>query len=228
MAAAPLYDQIGIGYRANRIPDARIGAQLHAALGDAVTVLNVGAGAGAYEPTDRRLLALEPSQVMLAQRPSGAAPAVCGFSDHLPFADGAFDAALAILTVHHWAHRAEGFAELARVSRRQVVFCFEPPVKNKHWLVADYLPEIEEIPVPADCTDGFQNAYWCRPERYLDPVARSNISTFATIPPDRVDAALRRLAADLADGTWHRRHGHLLDQPTSDGGYRLVVVDPVT
>ena len=241
------YDEIGRLYRKHRRPDPRIAAQVFAALGDARTVVNVGAGAGSYEPGDRDVVAVEPSAVMIAQRPAGAAPVIQGVAEALPLPSDRFDAALAVLTVHHWSDQAAGLAELARVSRRQVVLCFDLDVSHSNWIVADYLPElraiedarapspswiaeqlgpgsrIEVVPIPADCTDGFQNAYWRRPDAYLDPEVRACTSTLAVLDGAALQRGLGRLADDLATGTWRARHHDLLSQDTLDAGYRLVV-----
>jgi SAM-dependent methyltransferase len=238
-----LYDTIGTGYARTRRPDPRIAAQIHASLGDARTVVNVGAGAGSYEPTDRRVVAVEPSTVMLAQRPPGAAPAVQAVAEALPFADGTFDAATALLTMHHWTDQRRGVAELRRVAARTVMFTFDTDVVP--WVVADYLPEIvgqdkfrfppisevagwldadvQVVPVPRDCTDGFTAAYWARPEAYLDPAARNGTSAMRTLDPALVEAGMDRLRADLASGAWDARWGHLRDLPELDLGYRLLV-----
>ena len=241
-----LYDQIGVGYAAMRRPDPRIAAHIGAALGDARTVVNVGAGAGSYEPSDRDVVAVEPSAVMVAQRRPGSAPAVRGVADALPFPDAAFDAALAILTLHHWPSWRRGLAELRRVARRRVVLFTWDPACEGFWLVRDYFPEILEIdrprfpapaavseilgpvevrpvPVPADCTDGFLGAYWRRPAAYLDTGVRAAISVLAGVGDD--DPRLARLAADLASGAWERRNGPLLALSELDIGYRLVIAD---
>jgi SAM-dependent methyltransferase len=246
------YDRIGRLYRRHRRPDHRITARIERALRDARSVVNVGAGTGSYEPTTRRVVAVEPSAVMVAQRAPEAAPVVRAVAEALPFAAGEFDAALAVLTVHHWRDQAAGLSELRRVSRRQVVLCFDPAVNRAHWLVTDYLPElgdiedgrapapawvadvlggrggrthIEIVPVPADCTDGFQNAYWRRPEAYLDPGVQACASTLAVLDRAVLDRGLGRLADDLASGAWHARHGDLLGRDEFDGGYRLVVAE---
>ena len=191
-----LYDRIGQGYAAVRREDPRLAAAIHAALGDARTVVNVGAGAGSYEPRDRDVIAVEPSPVMLAQRPVGAAPAVQATAESLPFADGAFDAAMAVLSDHHWPDRAAGLRELKRVaSRRAVVLQCDLEPMMDFWLVRDYLTtfreagmpmaelaghlgaqRIEPVPIPHDCRDGFMHAYWRRPHAYLDPEVRAGIS----------------------------------------------------
>jgi SAM-dependent methyltransferase len=239
-----LYDAIGRDYAAHRRPDPRIAAAIRAALGPSESVVNVGAGAGSYEPDDRRVLAIEPSGAMIRQRRARAAPAVQASATHLPLRDGAVDAALAVLTVHHWPDRARGLRELARVARQRVVTLTWDPGFGGFWLVDDYFPEIVEIDrrifptldelagvlgpieitpvlVPHDCTDGFLGAYWRRPRVYLDDGARGAISTFSKI--DGVERSLGRLSRDLEDGTWTRRHGDLLALDALDLGYRLVV-----
>jgi SAM-dependent methyltransferase len=240
-----LYDAIGVGYRDVRRPDPRIERQLHAGLGGAVRVLNVGAGAGSYEPADRLVVAVEPSLAMIGQRRSGG-PVVRAVADRLPFADDAFDAAMAVLTVHHWPDPAAGLAEVRRVTRGPVVvLTFDRQVHAQQWLVTEYLPSMAELdpdlpspaaiaealgggtvdvlPVPRDCVDGFCHAWWRRPEAYLDPAVRAGISGIARLPGDVVELAMRRLADDLASGAWHRTHQDLLAQEEIDAGYRVVV-----
>jgi SAM-dependent methyltransferase len=209
-----------------------------------VTVVNVGAGTGSYEPRDRRVVAVEPSPTMIAQRPRDAAPAVVARAEALPLADGSVDAALAVLTVHHWSDQRRGLAELRRVAReRVVVLCWDPAFKSRFWLF-DYLPwqpaddpspplvlyeevlgppDVAPVPIPHDCADGFAAAFWRRPEAYLDPEVRRNISWLATQPPARLEPALARLADDLASGEWARRHADLLELDELDAGYRLLV-----
>ncbi len=242
--AQALYDTIGIGYSAYRRPDPRIAARIADALGSASTVLNVGAGAGSYEPADRRVVAVEPSGEMVRQRHPGTAPAVRASADHLPFRDGSFDAALAVLTIHHWPDWRAGLQEMRRIARHRLVILTWDPGHPGFWLVQDYFPEIVEmdlltmpaiaqmesvlgpvevrpVPVPADCTDGFLGGYWRRPERYLDDGARGAISAFAKLHGPR--PGLERLRADLADGAWNVRRGHLLALTEFDIGYRLIV-----
>jgi len=238
-----LYDQIGAGYNAHRRPDLRIGAAILDALGPACSVVNVGAGAGSYEPADRAVVAVEPSTAMIRQRPSGRAPVVQASATALPFRDGAFDAALAVLTVHHWPDRAQGLVELRRVARDRVVILTWDPESTGFWLVEDYFPalamdraifppleelrrilgpiEAHPLPIPHDCVDGFLGAYWRRPHAYLDPGVRGAISTFSKI--GEVEAGVARLRQDLEDGTWARRHGHLSTRSALDLGYRLIV-----
>jgi len=237
------YDTIGINYANLRQPDPRIEAAIGAALGDAVTVLNVGAGTGSYEPTDRAVTALEPSIEMIRQRPAGAAPVIRGFAEDLPFADSAFDAVMAVLTVHHWSDQPKGLAELRRVARGPTVILTFDPAHRGFWLT-DYLPEliridatqmppmsayaatlgpvqITPVPIPHDCADGFLAAYWRRPSAYLDPRIRAAISCFWAI--EDVEAKLEPLAHDLETGAWEARYGDLLGRESCDLGYRLVV-----
>jgi len=239
-----LYDAIGVGYGHHRRPDPRIAAAITDALDGADSLLNVGAGAGSYEPGDRAVVAVEPSLAMIRQRRAGSAPVVQASATHLPFPDAAFAASLAVLTVHHWPDRARGLAELSRVSRQRVVILTWDPAFSDFWLVDDYFPEIWTIDrpifpsidelgqalgrvecrpllVPHDCVDGFLGAYWRRPEAYLDPGVRGAMSTFAKIAG--VEPGVARLRRDLENGTWRRRHGHLLDLREIDLGYRLVI-----
>jgi SAM-dependent methyltransferase len=241
-----LYDRIGVGYAAVRREDPSIAAALHAALGDARTIVNVGAGTGSYEPRDRDVVAVEPSPAMLSQRPVGAAPAVQATAERLPFADGAFDAAMAILSDHHWPERAAGLRELRRVARRRaIVFQCELAAQvESFWLVRDYLTtfrpasmtiaelakhlgarRIEPVPIRHDCRDGFLSAYWRRPRAYLDPRVRDGISVFRLLPPEDVDHAIERLRADLESGEWARRNADILERDEMDLGYRLVIAE---
>jgi len=239
-----LYDEIGGGYRDYRRPDPRIASAISLALAGADTVLNVGAGTGSYEPADRSVIAVEPSLSMIRQRGAGAAPVIQAGATHLPFRDGAFAAALAVLTLHHWPDRAQGLAELARVARHRVVLLTWDPAAPNFWLVDDYFPalaaidrpifptidelrgafahmEVHALPIPHDCTDGFLGAYWRRPHAYLDPGVRGAMSTFTKL--DSLEPGLTRLRSDLDDGSWERRHGHLLPASDLDLGYRLVI-----
>jgi len=243
--AAPLYDGIGRAYARHRRPDPRVAAQIGRALGEARTILNVGAGTGSYEPPDRAVVAVEPSPVMAAQRPRGAAPVVRAVAESLPFADRSFDAALAVFTIHHWTDITGGLSEMARVARGVVVLTFDPVVHGQFWLF-DYVPEVNTIPsylgmhpdavaevigaqwiepvmIPADCVDGFNWAYWRRPERYLDSEVRACMSGLALLPDDLVARRMEQLRADIDDGTWHARHAELLEMDAIDGGLRLVV-----
>ena len=240
-----VYDRIGVTYAQTRRPDPRIDAAIRAALGGARSVVNVGAGSGSYEPLET-VLAVEPSAVMIAQRPAGLAPAVQATAEAIPLSDGAVDAALAVLTIHHWPDLARGFAEMRRVAGRIVVLTWDPSMARSFWLSREYLPDeavewdiarcppletvtrligpdaaVTPVPVPHDCTDGFFGAFWRRPEAYLDPVVRAGISNLAHFG-DALDPAFARLAADLDAGAWHRRHADLLELDELDLGYRIV------
>jgi SAM-dependent methyltransferase len=239
-----LYDQIGAKYSAHRRPDPRIAAAIVEALGPATSVVNVGAGAGSYEPTDRRVVGVEPSPAMIRQRPAGGAPVVQASATALPLQDRAFDAAMAVFTVHHWPDRARGLAELRRVARDRVVILTWDPDSSGFWLVDDYFPalvtidrdifpscgelegalgpiEVRPLPIPHDCVDGFLGAYWRRPHSYLDASVRGAISTFTKLGD--VEPGLARLRRDLEDGAWARRHGHLATRSELDLGYRVVI-----
>jgi len=246
MTPDPIYDAIGRGYAQQRRADPRIAAQIMAALGDARSVLNVGAGAGSYEPVDRAVVAVEPSTVMLGQRSPHAAPAVQARAEDLPFRDKSFDALMAVLTIHHWTDRAGGLAECARVACHRVLLLAWDPHADAFWLTRDYLPafaeadrrqfpsmawyacafgsgvrvEVMPVPVPRDCVDGFLGAYWARPGAYLDPAVQAGISSFSR---PGSEAGLAALRADLASGVWRARYGHLLHEHTRDIGYRLVI-----
>jgi SAM-dependent methyltransferase len=242
-----LYDRIGVTYTATRGEDPRLAAAIHDALGDAVTVVNVGAGTGSYEPAGRKVVAIEPSEVMIAQRPPDAAPAIIATAEALPLADASVDAAMAVLTDHHWADRAQGLREMRRVARlRAVVFQHDPAVAERFWLTRDYLPtflrrlrgkvladmmrplgdvEIRPVPIPHDCRDGFLAAHWRRPHAYLDPAVRAGISVFAMLPEDEVATAVQRLRADLESGAWDRRNADILDRDELDLGFRVVVAE---
>jgi hypothetical protein len=245
MSGLQMYDAIGGTYSVTRRTEPRIAAQLWAALGDARTVLNVGAGTGSYEPPDRDVTAVEPSAVMRAQRPAGAAPCVAARAESLPFEDQSFDAAMAFATVHHWQDPIAGLREMQRVARRVVVFTCETTERSwrrRFWLTRDYLPEvrasrvglatelaraiggrIEPVPVPWDCADGFFEAYWRRPAAYLDESVRRGISVWARVGADAEERAVRSLRADLASGRWAERNHELLGLDAAELGLRLVI-----
>jgi SAM-dependent methyltransferase len=240
-----LYDRIGRTYTATRREDPRLRAALHAALGDARTVLNVGAGTGAYEPADRDVLAIEPSAVMRAQRPRDAAPAIDARAEALPFGDRSFDASMAVLSDHHWDDRAGGLREMRRVAARAVVFTWDPAFVDAFWLTRDYLPgfrqlkgmdidevaehldasRVEPVPLAADWQDGFLMAFWRRPEAYLDETVRAGISVFGRLSDAEVGEFVKTLRDDLASGAWARRNAELLELEELDLGYRLVIAD---
>jgi SAM-dependent methyltransferase len=240
-----LYDTIGATYTVTRRTEPRIAAQVWAALGDARTVLNVGAGSGSYEPSDREVTAVEPSAVMRAQRPAGAARCVAATAESLPFEDQSFDAAMAFATVHHWQDPIAGLREMRRVARRVVVFTCDTTDRSwrrRFWLTRDYLPEIAATPVglatklagaigariepvliPWDCADGFFEAYWRRPEAYLDENVRRGISMWSSVGPDAELRAVRNLRDDLASGRWAKRNRDLLDLEAAELGLRLLI-----
>ena len=251
LANGELYDTIGATYTATRRTEPRIAAQLWDALGDARTVLNVGAGTGNYEPPDRHVLAVEPSVLMRSQRPREAAPCLAGTAEHLPFADQTFDAAMAFSTIHHWQDPLVGLREMQRVARRVVVFAFDTSDPFQFWLTRDYLPEaaalrgcrvlasltemaraigarMEPVPIPWDCADGFYEASWRRPEAYLDDDLRRGISVWAAVGPDAEARAVRSLRDDLASGRWAERNRDLVDLDAAELGARLLVAEEFT
>jgi SAM-dependent methyltransferase len=245
--SAPAYDRIGLDYSAVRRADPRFEAVIWAALGDAESVLNVGAGAGSYEPTDRQVIAVEPSAVMIAQRPSNAAPAIQGVAESLPLPDKSVDATMGVFTLQHWQDVDRGLAEVRRVTRERVAFLTLDMdiAAEAFWLAREYLPEmiepdrrdfptmdqlrasfpgleLDSVAVPSDCSDGFCIALWSRPEAHLDPRVRKASSIWHRVPDRAVRRALAELTADLESGEWDRRHGHLREKPELDVGIRLV------
>jgi SAM-dependent methyltransferase len=247
MSGGQLYDAIGAAYTVTRRTDPRIAARVWAALGDARTVLNVGAGTGSYEPPGRDVIAVEPSTVMRAQRPADAAPCVAAVAESLPFGDGSFDAAMAFATLHHWQDPIAGLREMRRVARRVVVFTHDSSDaawRRRFWLTRDYLPEvadlvagrpslteqaraigarIESVPIPWDCVDGFFEAYWRRPEAYLDDRVRRGVSVWTKVGPDAERRAIRSLRDDLSSGRWVERNRDLVALDTAELGLRLLV-----
>lgn len=249
MATHVDYELHGRTYAQHRRADPRIAASIHAALGDARTVLNVGAGAGSYEPSDRWVLAAEPSPTMRAQRPPGSAPAIDTRAEALPLDDDAVDAAMACVTIHHWHPSMAGLAELRRVARGTVVvFTFELdclPAWQQEYLheglererprfpaiedVATALggrTRVERIPTPGDCEDGFFEAYWRRPEGLLSPEVRAAQSMWALLDPGVEQRIVDRLATALQSGAWDAEHGHLREQESFEGALRLVISEP--
>jgi SAM-dependent methyltransferase len=247
------YDHIGQGYARTRRPDPRLRELIEQALGDAATVVDVGAGTGSYESAGRHVIAIEPSDVMAAQRPPHLAPALRGDAAHLPLRDRSVDAALAVLTIHHWHPDTEtGVRELRRVARGPVVIVtFETAVSERLWMVRDYLPEVAEqdrhdfptleqlshwlgpgalrvepVPVARDTPDWTFASLWAHPERALDPEVTAGTSGFARLAPDVRARATAALARDLAEGEWDRRHGHLRSLDSLDAGQRLLVHHP--
>jgi SAM-dependent methyltransferase len=247
MSSAQLYDTIGATYTVTRCTEPRIAARVWASLGDARTVLNVGAGAGSYEPPDRHVLAVEPSAVMRSQRPAGAAPCVAAVAESLPFEDRSFDAAMALATVHHWQDPIAGLREMRRVARSVVVFTHDSSDtgwRRRFWLTRDYLPEVadlvegrpslseqaraigarvEPVIIPWDCADGFFEAYWRRPEAYLDEDVRRGVSVWARVGRDAEQRAVRSLRDDLVSGRWAERNRDLVALDAAELGLRLLV-----
>jgi SAM-dependent methyltransferase len=242
---ATLYDSIGRTYSGRRESDPRIAGAIVAAIDGCDSILNVGAGAGSYEPASKSVVAIEPSCTMIAQRPRGAAPVVQGYAESLPFRDGSFDAVLGILTVHHWKDKEKGFSECHRVARSRVVFFTIDFAMSARFWMFDYFPglhidqdifpsmqryadffqsvEVIPVPIPADCRDGFLGAYWKRPRAYLDPLVRGSISTFSRIGD--IGADLARLETDIESGAWEQRYSNLQNLSELDLGYRLVIAD---
>ena len=244
MSRAHLYDTIGTTYTSTRHTEPRIAEQIWAALGDARTVLNVGAGSGSYEPCDRDVTAVEPSAVMRAQRPAGSPPCVAAAAERLRFEDQSFDAAMALATVDHWQDPIGGLHEMRRVARRVVVFTHDASDPDRFWLTRDYLPEharlwagrpslaelagaigarTEPVPIPRDCADGFYEAYWRRPEAYLDDHVRRGMSIWARVGPDAEQRAMRNLRIDLASGQWEERNRELLQLDAAELDSRLLI-----
>jgi SAM-dependent methyltransferase len=243
MVPGQRYDAIGHLYTTFRQPDPRIEAQIWSAVGDASRIVNVGAGTGSYERFDRNLVAVEPSAVMVRQR-DPTVPVVRASAESLPFPDNSFDVALALMTVHHWKDLRRGLAELRRVAACQVIFTFDPAMHDSLWVFTEYVPaslgfadhapidlvldalesdRVEVVLTPADCSDGFASAYWRRPELYLSPIARGNISAFARLDQALVEPGMAQLARDLASGVWQERHADLMTRETNDCGLRLVI-----
>jgi SAM-dependent methyltransferase len=247
MPSAQLYDTIGATYTVTRRTEPRIAAQIWAALGDARTVLNVGAGTGSYEPPGRDVTAVEPSALMRAQRPAGVAPCVAATAESLPFEDQSFDAAMAVSTIHHWPDPIAGLREMRRVARRVVVFTHDSSDtgwRRRFWLTRDYLPEVadlivgrpsvtdlasaigarmEPVSIPWDCADGLFEAYWRRPEAYLDENVRRGLSVWARVGPAAEQRAVRSLRDDLVSGRWAERNRDLITLDTAELGLRLLV-----
>jgi SAM-dependent methyltransferase len=248
------YDDIGRGYESTRAEDPRLAAAIWEALGDARSVLNVGAGTGHYEPRDREVLALEPSEVMITQRPKDAPPVIHASVEAIPLEDASVDAAMAVLSDHHWEGRERGLREMVRVARRRVVlFNADPGSFARFWFSEEYLPEFYDlmedryrepgvwereltdilghnvrfvpVPIPHDCVDGFYGAWWRRPQAFLDPRVRAGISVFSRVTPEQVERAVAALKADLESGAWQHRHSDLLELDELDLGYRVVVAE---
>lgn len=239
-----LYDRIGRTYALRRRTEPRIAERIWAALDGAETVVNVGAGTGSYEPPDRRVVAVEPSAVMRSQRPLGAAPCVGAVAEHLPFVDDGFDAAMAVLSDHHWNDPIAGLLEMRRVARRIVVFLWDDTWIPRFWLVRDYAPElaataarrpslgeradaigarVQPVKIPWDCVDAFFCAFWRRPEAYLDEQVRRSTSVWSQLGSDVENRAVEALRRDLDSGVWHERNAELLALDEVDLGARLLI-----
>jgi len=240
------YDEIGVNYSDFRRADPRIEARVWAALGDARSVVNVGAGTGSYEPSDREVVAIEPSSLMIAKRPADAAPALQGVAEALPLDDRSVDAAMAIFTIHHWNDLNAGLAEMRRVARKRIVLLTIDAAKNAEvWTLANYFPEamvleeeampsiasleaslpeatIETVPMPSRCRDEFTSALWDRPELFLEPATLRASSLWHRLPPEVIERGQERLRADLESGRWDEKYGHLRSLPELDIGLRLV------
>lgn len=242
----PAYNRMGVNYSEFRQPDPRIEVAIWAALGDAGSVVNVGAGSGSYEPADREVIAVEPSPVMIAQRPAGAAAAVEGVAEALPLEDKSVDAAMGVLTIHHWDDLGAGLAEMRRVARRRIVlFTIDAEKNSEIWTLSEYFPAaaraerekmpsmevleallpdatIEAVPAPSRCRDEFTSALWDRPELFLEPGVLRASSLWHSLPPAEIERGQERLRADLESGRWDEKHGHLRTLPELDIGLRLV------
>jgi SAM-dependent methyltransferase len=244
------YEAGGAGYAAQRRPDPRIAGMIRGAIGAATTLINVGAGAGSYEPLDLMVTAIEPSQSMRSQRPPHLSRAIDATAEHLPFEDDSFDAAMASVTIHQWSDADKGLREMRRVSRGPVVILtFDGDALDLLWLAA-YVPELIEaergrypaiahvrevlggtstvttVPIPIDCIDGFTETYYARPEQFLDPMVRRSQSAWGFITAEETTRGLDRLRADLESGEWDRKHGELRNQPDFFGSLRLITALP--
>jgi ubiquinone/menaquinone biosynthesis C-methylase UbiE len=242
----PAYDELGVNYSDFRRADPRIEARVWAALGDARSVVNVGAGTGSYEPPDREVVAVEPSSLMIAKRPENAAPALHGVAEALPLGDRSVDAAMAIFTIHHWSDLAAGLAEMRRVASKRIVLLTIDAKKNSEvWTLAEYFPEamaleeevmpsiasleaslpdakIEAVPMPSRCRDEFTSALWDRPELFLEPATLRASSLWHRLAPEVIERGQERLRADLESGRWDAVHGRLRTLPELDIGTRLI------
>jgi SAM-dependent methyltransferase len=242
-----LYDAMSSNYASARHGDPRVAQRIQSALGTARSVLNMGAGTGNYEPIGCRVVAVEPSAEMIAKRPANSGPVLRAAAEDLPFPSHSFDASMAVLTVHHWRDWRRGLAEMRRVTVKQVILLFEPAMVSRFWAVDDgYWPEalslpserdaigthevasvlhvvnVQTVPIPIDCSDGFGAAFWGRPEAYLDPGVQQGMSWLAQLPAETLARGAARLSADLRSGDWDRRHGHLRRLEELDVGYRLI------
>ncbi len=244
------YAAIAPCYPSYRQPEPAIATQIEQALGTARTVLNVGAGAGSYEPTEREVTAVEPSASMRAQRPAHLTRAIDAVAEDLPFPEGHFDAGMATFTVHQWKDLRAGLSEMRRVVRGPIVILScDPALVQRFWL-NDYAPgvlaaearrypaagrigaalggDLQSLPVliPLHCRDGFNEAYYGRPERFLDDGARAANSAWSFVDEATAAAYVTHLRRDLEDGAWDARYGMLRRQAALDGSLRLFVATP--
>ena len=243
-----IYDKIGKSYSVGRRTDPKLAKQMHQFLSGSHSILNIGAGTGSYEPANMEVIALEPSEVMISQRPKGSAPVVQGVAENLPFEDKQFSHCMTVLSMHHWTDRDKAFSEIKRVTREKFVALTWSPLgkEEPYWLYRDYLKAIPELnrsifpnvnelrqyfahveeyvlPIPHDCQDGFDGAYWKRPQAFLDPEVRANMSVFSKIK--NVDAILERLQQDVESGAWHKKNAGILALDELDIGYRIFVAE---
>ncbi|GAA4524410.1 class I SAM-dependent methyltransferase [Brachybacterium paraconglomeratum] len=244
------YGEIGSSYSRYRRPDPRIAAVIREALGDARTVLNVGAGTGSYEPADREVTAVEPSAAMRAQRPADLPSAVDATAEQLPFADDSFDASMATFSVHQWRDVGAGLCEMRRVTRGPVVILTCDPTRVEEFWLREYAPEIlavearrypalevlaeglggnvscSVVAIPQVCTDGFTEAYYGRPEHLLDAEAQLSCSAWSFVEPAVIARFTQQLTVDLLTGTWDAKHGALRTLPQYEGSLVLVFAEP--
>lgn len=247
MSGGQIYETIGVDYSGGRRPDPRWQEVIDSVIGNAQRVINIGAGTGSYEPSGRAVIAVEPSELMVRQRPKMAAPVVMATAENVPISSGWADLTMTLLSLHHWTDWRAGISEMRRLAPRRLVFTYDPELHASFWLLRDYLPEVatsektrtpkvEDIAdaldgdvevivleVPWDCVDGVLPAHWRRPAAYLDPQVRAHCSGLAQANQQVVDRAMRELAIDLDSGAWERRNRGLLTRTNFDAGFRLVV-----
>jgi len=247
VSESQVYEAIGVGYSVGRRPEPRWHQEIDSVIGDARRVINIGAGTGSYEPSDRAVIAVEPSELMVSQRPNTAAPVVMAVAENVPIVSGWADLTMTLLSLHHWTDWRTGVSEMRRLAPRRLVLTYDPEILSSFWLLRDYLaevaaseqkrtPKIEDIAdalggdvevivleVPWDCVDGVLGAHWRRPAAYLDPQVRACCSGLAQADQRGVERAVRELAVDLDTGAWHRRNRELVGMDSFDAGFRLVV-----
>lgn len=238
-----IYDKIGIDYAQKRQSDPRIASQILEKLKGAKRIVNIGAGTGSYEPKHMDLIAIEPSQEMIKQRPENAHKVIQGSAESLPLPDQSFSHALTILSMHHWKNRELAFKEINRVATDKFVAVSWNPESKPFWLTRDYFPEMIEVDrqifpsvreletnfdnvevcpllIPEDCIDGFLAAYWKRPSAYLNKAVRQSISSFSKL--DNINTGLEKLEFDLETGSWHKTNRSILNKTTLDTGYIII------